>query len=406
MGTLQLLKRYFLLDQGDFFLNFLDVAEDELSRDPSKLRQSRVQHLLQVSVPIADNRNVESYRLSPLQQRLRLSPADLACRFASDSLVGEMDRIHLAGGDLNSSIDTSMASPHRLVYAAAGQDHLSRTGVDLFLLEFTQVPFPLSLILSESNLANYRLLFRHLFFAKHVERKLVMVWQDHLSMKEFTSVRGPMGSTYLLRQRMLHCVQNLIYYMMFEVIEPNWLQMTAKISAPTKDKTADEIMSVHSEFLDHTLEACLLTNRDFVLEFTRVMQTCLLFSKQMETFIDKVRLHQDRHQVALENLNRIQHNLHARGSGLVGATTVGEQLAERQQRVLAQTRRVEREVASPEFQRMIVHYESTFTKHLRTFMGVLIKSDDKYHNQKVNLCIRLDYNGYVTSSMGLVQTAR
>ena len=401
MGALQLLKRYFLLDQGDFFLNFLDVAEEELSRDPSKLRQSRIQHLLQVSVPIARNRMIleETKRISPLQQRLRLSQADLACRFAPDSLVDEMDRIHN---------DEPSTTPHRLVYAAAGQDHPTRTGVDLFLLELTQVPFPLSLILSESNLTNYRMLFRHLFFAKHVERKLVMVWQDHLSMKEFTSVRGPMGSTYLLRQRMLHCVQNLIYYMMFEVIEPNWLEMMGKISSASSiDKTVDEIMDDHCEFLDHTLEACLLTNRDFVLAFTRVMQTCLLFAKQMETFIEKVRLHQDRHQVALENLNRIQQNLHARGSGLEGSSVAGgEQRAERQRRVSVQTRRVEREVASPEFRRMIVHYETTFTKHLRTFMGVLIKSDDKYHTQKVNLCIRLDYNGYVTSSMGLLRRSR
>ena len=406
IGTFQLLKRYFLLDQGDFFLNFLDVAEEELSRDPSKLRQFRIQHLLQVSVPIIENRIHENHVVSPLQQHLRLSSADLACRFAPDSLVDQMDRIHNAaiGGDGGEGASTT---PQRLVYGAAGQPHPTRTGVDLFLLEFTEVPFPLSLILSDSNLANYRLLFRHLFFAKHVERKLVMVWQDHLTMKEFTSVRGPMGSTYLLRQRMLHCVQNLIYYMMFEVIEPNWLQMIAKISAPSKDKTVDEIMGIHCEFLDQTLEACLLTSRDFVLAFTRVMQTCLLFSKQMETFIKKVRLHQDRHQAALENLNRIQHNLHARGSGLADTTTtVSDQMSERQRRVQAQTRRVEREVSSPEFQRMIAHYESTFTKHLRAFMSVLIKSDDKYHTQKVNLCIRLDYNGFVTRSMGLLRTSR
>lgn len=39
---------------------------------------------------------------------------------------------------------------------------------------------------------------------------------------------------FVLRQRMLNCVQNLQYYMMIEVIEPNWhnfLDRMSKVSA-------------------------------------------------------------------------------------------------------------------------------------------------------------------------------
>jgi len=390
VGTLRLMKRYFLLDQGDFFLNFLDAAEDELSRDPAKLRQFRVQHLLQVSVQITENQ-----REAPQDDGsgLRISTADLTCRFAADSLVDQLTN----GGGAKDSI-----TPQRLMYT--GQDPI-RTGVDLFLLEFSEVPFPLSLVLSESSLSSYRLLFRHLFFAKHVERKLVMVWQDHLATKEFAAVRGAMGPTYLLRQRMLHCVQNLIYYMMFEVIEPNWMQMMTKMANETGARTVDEFIDFHNAFLEQTLAACLLTDRDYVLAFTRVMQTCLLFSKQMETFIKKVRLHQDRHQVALENRDRVQKSLLARGSGLMDDTSIGrinrEEQAEKQQRIKEQGRRLEREVSSPEFRRMISHYETTFAKHLRAFMKIVTKSDDRYHTQKLNLCVRLDFNGFVTHSMGL-----
>jgi len=389
VGTLRLMKRYFLLDQGDFFLNFLDAAEDELSRDPAKLRQFRVQHLLQVSVQITENHNDASNDdISPL----RISPADLTCRFATESLVDQ-----LTNGGTHDVI-----TPQRLMYT--GQDPI-RTGVDLFLVEFAEVPFPLSLLLSESSLSTYRLLFRHLFFAKHVERKLVMVWQDHLATKEFASIRGAMGSTYLLRQRMLHCVQNLIYYMMFEVIESNWMHMMAEITKDTAGQTVDGLNEIHQNFLDQTLEACLLTDREYVLAFTRVMQTCLLFAKQMETFIKKVRLHQDRHQIALQNRDRVQKSLHARGSGLMGSPSVErlhqEEMSEKRQRSKDQSRRLLREVSSPEFRRMISHYETTFTKHLRAFMKIVTKSDDRYHTQKLNLCTRLDFNGFVSYSMGL-----
>jgi len=38
------------------------------------------------------------------------------------------------------------------------------------------------------------------------------------------------ASAFALRQRMLNCVQNLEYYMMVEVIEPNWATFLASIN--------------------------------------------------------------------------------------------------------------------------------------------------------------------------------
>jgi len=49
------------------------------------------------------------------------------------------------------------------------------------------------------------------------------VWLSNKSAKLFTlnSTRW-YAVAFALRQRMLNFVQNLQYYMMFEVIEPNW----------------------------------------------------------------------------------------------------------------------------------------------------------------------------------------
>ena len=49
-------------------------------------------------------------------------------------------------------------------------------------------------------------MFRHVFFAKHVERRLQQVWLTHQQLKELGN-RGAMGATHLLRQRMIHFVQ-------------------------------------------------------------------------------------------------------------------------------------------------------------------------------------------------------
>ena len=49
VGSLRLVKRYFLLDQGDFFLYFLDAAEDELRKNLTDVSRERIQHWLNVS---------------------------------------------------------------------------------------------------------------------------------------------------------------------------------------------------------------------------------------------------------------------------------------------------------------------------------------------------------------------
>jgi gamma-tubulin complex component 2 len=249
-------------------------------------------------------------------------------------------------------------------------------------------------------MSDYQLLFRSLFFAKHVERRLVSVWRDHLTLKELPALRGSMGRTFLLRQRMLHCLQHLIYYMMFEVIEPNWSELVQSINEPSaQEQTVDDILLLHTHFLQRTLDACLITNRDLLSKLMRLMRTCLLFADQMNLFMKSIGIHQDRHELALEKHKRVQQSLHDyETSRRYHQKSLHEALrknyVDRQDRVREHTRRVEREVTLSTYTVMIDRHEEVFTQQLREFMNLLSKDDDLYHTQKVNLCVSLDYNGF------------
>ena len=87
-------------------------------------------------------------------------------------------------------------------------------------------------------------------------------------------------------------MQNFIYYMMFEVIEPNWLSMETAIRKQHTGgtQTVDDIVQVHNEFLDLVLAECLLTNRDLIRTLTKLMSTCLLFSDQLKRFMEKTKI--------------------------------------------------------------------------------------------------------------------
>jgi len=300
VNALRAMKSYFLLDHGDFLVHFLDDAEDELLKELGDVSIGRIQHMLRMSVQMTEAHSEDkspagqfdlSSNKSSSALQTSLSPMALRCRFQPISLLDNVDSL-LQGGVTNrkdrSSDESMLATPSKDAYGVSK----GLTGVETFVLDFPSVPFPISLVLSDSALDQYQLLFRLLFFAKYVERRLVSIWQDHQAMKELTSIRGLFGPTFLLRQRMMHFAQNLIYYIMFEVIEPNWLEMEQSIGNKdaTNRRTVDDIVDVHEAFLQRTLEACLLTNRDLIRTLNKLMTTCLMFADQMKLFTEATKI--------------------------------------------------------------------------------------------------------------------
>lgn len=134
------------------------------------------------------------------------------------------------------------------------------SGLEAFVFNY-DVKWPVSLILNRKAIACYQMLFRHLFYCKYVERRLCRflynyiirqnsialtnsiertyrvsfqffrVWISNKIAKTFThNVAMSYRQAFSLRQRMLDCIQHLEYYMMVEVIEPNWLTFLNKMS--------------------------------------------------------------------------------------------------------------------------------------------------------------------------------
>ena len=209
------MKQYFLLDQGDFFVNFLDVAEDELVKELINVSWGRVQHWLDLSIQLTENPGMvlsASPRKGASNVDKLLTPTNLRCLFSPHSLTDHLDHLHSASG----GIDTREAkTPLRHAYGGMTNDGI--TGLDAFVVDFKSIPFPITIVLSQQARSMYQLLFRHLFFAKHCERRLVGIWKDHQAMKELQSLRGMLGTTFLLRQRMLHFLQVSESQLFFDV---------------------------------------------------------------------------------------------------------------------------------------------------------------------------------------------
>lgn len=77
--------------------------------------------------------------------------------------------------------------------------------------------------------------------------------------------------------------------------------------------------------------------------------------------------------------------------------------AQKEQRRLQKQKQIdklERELNNDSYRKMISRFEQVFNSNLSEFMTQLMSdSNSRAHTHLANLCVRLDYNGYVTKSM-------
>lgn len=80
IDRLRSLKHYFLLDQSDFMVHFMDISEEELDKPNSEIRLNKIESLLEVSLRIT-SANSDPYK------------DDLRCKFLLNDLKSMVMKI-------------------------------------------------------------------------------------------------------------------------------------------------------------------------------------------------------------------------------------------------------------------------------------------------------------------------
>ncbi|XP_035208596.1 gamma-tubulin complex component 2-like [Stegodyphus dumicola] len=251
-GRLISVKHYFLLDQGDFIVQFMDMAEEELQKDIDDIMPSRLESLLELALRTSVV-NEDKYKDDV---RVELLPYDL---------LTQMFRILM--------IPPEVQNEYR------NADDMQLTGLEAFAFDY-EVKWPLSLVINGKALACYQILFRHLFYCKHIENILGRVWSLNKRAKSLPPSKVCVyASAFALRQRMLNFIQNLDYYLTLEVIEPHWNDFFKKMSQVTN---VDEVLLCHQDFLDNCVDDCMLTNPNLLQLLEMLMKLCADFSNFLQ----------------------------------------------------------------------------------------------------------------------------
>ncbi|XP_065295114.1 gamma-tubulin complex component 2-like [Dermacentor albipictus] len=270
MGRLRSVKHFFLMDQGDFVVQFMDMAEEELSQNIDDIVPTRLELLLQLAVSTSSVGN-DRYKDCVKHQILE-------CNLAS-----QMEK--LMGDEPDKNAQTRVVIGH-----------------EAFTLNY-DVEWPLNLVLTSTSLGCYQMVFRYLFYLTHVERMLSKVWIRDKAAKQ-RSAAYPVVA-FGLRQRMMHFVKNLQYFVTVEVIEPSWHVFQDRMQ---KVQTIDEVLEQHMDLTESFVSMCMLTNKEVFKLIHDTLQQCLQFASFIlsDTKADNFE----------EQVNQFQHSFHIHLSSL------------------------------------------------------------------------------------------
>ena len=286
-ARLRSMKHYFFLDHSDFFTYFLDLSASELKKPFRHVNVSKLQSLLDLVLRQPGSIAAQD----PYKEDVKIQMNDVGL---TNFLMGVVNvrGIDQDNNDPNDAAST-LADKYSTPAAAASstEDNNSNnnntmTGYESLEFKFS-VPFPLSLVISSKTVLRYQILFRYLLSMRHLETLLVNSWEDHNKVLSWThrskDKRLEMWKrrAWTLRSRMLVFVQQFTFYCTTEVVESNWRKLMARVEGSQEsttvesrgmtgaaaalgttkvNRTVDELMEDHVDFLDTCLKECMLMN--------------------------------------------------------------------------------------------------------------------------------------------------
>ena len=117
-----------------------------------------------------------------------------------------------------------------------------------------EILWPLNLIFSKKNIMKYKLLFRQLIRLRFIEKMLYNTFILQQDFKEL-NIQSKLKDSFFLRDCMINFIQNIIYYLFNEIIEPNYIQLIKNLE---NAKSMEDVINLHDKFLDNCLNEGLI----------------------------------------------------------------------------------------------------------------------------------------------------
>uniref|UniRef100_A0A804HJH7 Gamma-tubulin complex component n=1 Tax=Homo sapiens TaxID=9606 RepID=A0A804HJH7_HUMAN len=390
VAHLRSIKRYFLMDQGDFFVHFMDLAEEELRKPVEDITPPRLEALLELAL------RMSTANTDPFKDDLKVR---VGCSGTCQIFTQVWQKRELCHAVATSSHRGPKAAlpglqcPRDSRAVRGPRCGLWSTDAVSTTPPVTEAHLRCRHVSCRKALTRYQMLFRHMFYCKHVERQLCSVWISNKTAKQHSLHSAQwFAGAFTLRQRMLNFVQNIQYYMMFEVMEPTWHILEKNLKSASN---IDDVLGHHTGFLDTCLKDCMLTNPELLKVFSKLMSVCVMFTNCMQKFTQSMKLDGELGGQTLEH------------STVLGLPAGAEERARKElaRKHLAEHADTVQLVSG--FEATINKFDKNFSAHLLDLLARLsIYSTSDCEHGMASVISRLDFNGFYTERLERLSAER
>ncbi|GAB6019866.1 Gamma-tubulin complex component 3 [Chamberlinius hualienensis] len=251
MDHLKAMRRYLLLGQGDFIRHLMDLLEPHLSKSANNLYMQNLSGIL-------DN-------------AIRSTNA----QFDDSEILKRLD--------------------NRLMEVSAGD-----CGWDIYTLDY-KIDGPIATVFTPKIMSLYHQLFHYLWKAKRMEYSLSEMWLNQMAftreLKVISELSPILHQCHILTSEMVHFIQQMQYYITFEVMECSWDVLERKVKVA---EDFDKVIIAHEEFLETIICRALLDNSSDDLQTQ--LQTIYNLIIKFKTILD------DFYKAAMAEVNLRQSN--------------------------------------------------------------------------------------------------
>lgn len=239
---MQALKKYLLLSQGDF----IDLLVESLAPNLDRPAHSQYRHNLTAQLEHAVRHSNAQYDDPEVLRRL-------------DARMIELNK--------------------------------NDTGWDCFTLEYKVSP-PCDVVITQWANTQYLKIFNVMLRVKRVEFSLNTTWR-----KCMTGARGVLSqvenklkvdwkSARCLIAEMVHFVNQLQYYILFEVVESSWETLQKTVNKP--DATLDDLIEAHTSYINRIVQKGLLASSaeredGFLVQLHNMLKCMLSYREVVES---------------------------------------------------------------------------------------------------------------------------
>ncbi|KAK7517372.1 spindle pole body component alp6 [Phyllosticta citriasiana] len=161
-------------------------------------------------------------------------------------------------------------------------------GWDVFTLEY-KIDAPVDVIVTPMGSKQYLKMFNFLWRVKRVEFALGSTWRRCMTAaRQFLgAVEDRLGSDWKKARctvaEMIHFVNQLQYYILFEVIESSWNELQERMRRP--EATLDDLIQAHAQYLTNITRKGLLNSSDR-MDFTGQLHELLKIMLRYKDAVD------------------------------------------------------------------------------------------------------------------------